>query len=199
MLLGTRCAACSCPGGPLCRGCAERLTSAGPMHPPPGIDSLVGLIAYEGVGRDLILGLKYHNNRSSLALLADTLADTLVKTLSGPCDVERLDVVTWAPTSRAHRHSRGYDQAELLARSLALCLHLRCRGLLIRQPGPAQTGRSLIQRESGVHFTAKRGVPPSVLVVDDVVTSGATLSAAAMALRAGGAHSVAGAVLAATP
>ncbi len=158
------------------------------MPPPVGVDSCLALLAYEGVGRELVARLKYRNARSSIPFLARgvaALADVL-----GP-----FDVVTWAPTTAARRRERGFDQAELLARAVARRLtrgrnSVLCRQLLLRPPGQAQTGQPLQTRKSGPVFRAARPCPPRVLLVDDVVTSGATVTAAARALRAAGAREV---------
>jgi predicted amidophosphoribosyltransferase len=100
-----------------------------------------------------------------------------------------LDLVTWAPTSAERRRERGFDQAELLARAVGRRLRLPVKGLLERRPGAPQTGRNATDRHLGPRFTTKPS-PPAVLLVDDVVTTGATLAAAASALRLGGANRV---------
>ena len=89
----------------------------------------------------------------------------------------------------------------MLARAVARRLGLPCLRLLQRSPGPAQTGRPLAERRAGPRLTVRkpRTVPASVLVVDDVVTSGATLTAAALALRQAGATRVDGVTAASTP
>ena len=96
-------------------------------------------------------------------------------------------VVTWAPTTADRRRSRGFDHAQLLAAAVSRHLRLPCRPLLVRAAGPPQTGQPLARRRLGPRFDAPGPVPAHVLVVDDVVTSGATVAAAARALRAGGA------------
>ena len=111
------------------------------------------------------------------------------------------DVVTWAPTAPGRRRARGYDQAEVLARAVGRSLGVPVRGLLRRtdRAGP-QTGRRRAERLARAPtFVATRRVPDRVVVVDDVVTTGATLQAAASALVAGGAHSVRAVAAAATP
>lgn len=152
------------------------------MPPPAGADSCLALLAYEGAARDLVSRLKYRNARSSVPFLADGMAG-----LAAAEDLV-VDVVTWAPTSGARRRERGFDQAELLARAVARRIGpVPCRALLLRIPGPAQTGRTLESRREGPAFRPARPCPPTVLLVDDVVTSGATMAAAAAVLRSAGA------------
>jgi predicted amidophosphoribosyltransferase len=83
--------------------------------------------------------------------------------------------------------------------ALARRVDLPCRPVLVRGPGPAQTGRARAERWEGPHFTTGRAVPAGVLVVDDVITTGATLAAAARALRAAGCPAVHGLATARTP
>jgi predicted amidophosphoribosyltransferase len=149
---------------------------------PAGIDGCLALLSYEGVGRELVARLKYRNARAAVGPLAGAMA--------GLVDRAEVDVVSWAPTTPARRRERGFDQARLLARAVARRLGRPCRSLLTRSPGPAQTGRTLDARRSGPVFAPRGRVPARVLLVDDVVTSGATVSAAAAALRLAGAEAV---------
>ena len=108
-------------------------------------------------------------------------------------------LVTWAPTSPRRRRDRGFDQAQLLARAVARRLGLPARATLRRTSSTPQTGLDARARHLGPAFRALRPSPGSVVLVDDVVTTGATLEAAASALRAAGATTVIGVTAAATP
>ena len=192
-LLPPRCVLCDRPGGGICRACAARLPPPPGGSPPPGLDALVSLCAYDGAGRDLVLALKRANRRDAARPLGEALADA-ARAVVGPAPA----VVTWAPTTAARRRTRGFDQAEVLARSVARAAVLPAARLLWRTGGP-QAGLGRLARLSGPSFTAP-GLPTSaVVLVDDVVTSGATMAAAAAALRSAGAHRVVGATVARSP
>ncbi len=139
--------------------------------------------------------LKYRNARSALRWIAARQAEQ-VRRARVP-----VDAVTWIPTTAQRRRARGFDQAELLARGVARHLRRPCRRLLDRAPGPAQTGRSAAERRAGprLRVVARADVPDHVLVVDDVVTTGASATAAADALRRGGAAFVMVSAVARTP
>ena len=161
------------------------------LDPPPGVATLDALVRYEGVARELVLALKYRNTRPAIGRLARALADAAAH--------HGADAVTFAPTTATRRRERGYDQAELLARVVARRLRVPCLALLERRPGAAQTGRARVERLTGPTFVARRRHAGSILVVDDVCTTGATLTAAAEALRGAGAGAIHAATVAVTP
>lgn len=184
---------CERAGPAPCRPCWVELRPAPALPPPAGLEGCHSLLAYDGAGRELLARLKYRNGRSVVPWLAAGMAALV----AGAHD---LDTVTWAPTSRARRRHRGFDQAELLARAAAARLGRPCRPLLIRSGGGPQTGRSREERRRGPGFAARQEAAGArVLLVDDVVTSGATLAAAAEALRAAGAVAVTAVTAGRTP
>lgn len=189
LVFPTRCAICDVPGAALCPDCAGRLRAPGGLVAPPGLATCRALVRYEDAGRALVVALKYRNRRAVVRGLAVALAEL----------VPEADGLTWAPTSARRRRRRGFDQAEVLARAVAAERGLPCRRLLRRARGGPQTGRRLAERRRGPSFVPAAPSWPRVVVVDDVVTSGATLAAAASALRRAGAQDVHGVVLAATP
>lgn len=183
MLLAVRCPGCGSTGAAPCSECVAAMTRAAPVPRPEYVDRCRALLDYDGPAREVIAQLKYRNVRSPVGWLAEGVASMLVAT--------EVDVVTWAPTTPARRRQRGFDQAELLARRVARLHRLPCRSLLLRAPGAAQTGRDADARHDGPSFTpTRRLVGARVAVIDDVVTTGATFTAAGRALRAAGAEAV---------
>lgn len=187
------CGACGAPGPSPCARCARRLRPAPALPPPAGLDALAALLRYDDTARRLIGAVKFSRARASVVPLASAAAGLVEQGDGAP------RLVTWAPTTARRRRERGFDQAELVARVVGSRLGLQVRGTLRRRGDAHQTGRSRAERLVGPQVGAVAAVPPSVLVVDDVCTTGATLSAAAAALRAAGATRVDGLVLARTP
>ena len=192
MIFETRCAGCDRPGAPICTSCRFALLG---RPPGPAEHGVVAAVPFAGRARDVVLGLKYRNRRAVGRHLAGLVVNRLVETGAH----RGIDVVTWAPTSARRRRERGFDQGELLARTVARQLGVRCERLLEREAGAPQTGRTRAERLRAPAFRARPGRGPRrVLVVDDVVTTGSTLRSAADALEATGAEVVLAAV-AATP
>lgn len=163
---------------------------------PPALDHCLALLRYEGPGRELVARLKFRNQRAALGWLAEGMAALLDSALRGA-----IDVVTWAPATPHHVRRRGFDHGQLLARAVARRVARPTAQLLSRTAGPSLTGQSaLARRHAALGLAGRRRVDDyTVLVVDDVVTTGTTMSAAAYALRAAGAVSVVGLAAARTP
>ena len=187
------CAARTSAGAPLCPACLRALRAAPSLAPPPGVDAWASAFRYSGAAREVVARVKYRNARAAVPWLADHLATAGTTLALGDA------VVTWAPTTPEHRRARGFDPAALLARATARRLGRPARRLLTRLPGPPQTGLSAAARARGPRFAARAAVPRAVLVVDDVATTGATIAAAATALRVGGASTVLALTAARTP
>ena len=187
-----RCAGCGQTTRKVCAECSAKIDS---FASPNCSDAIVSF-SYVGLVRDLMLGFKYQNHRAVATLFAERL---LVRLRTIP-EVGRIEVVTWVPTTRERRMARGHDQAETLARILGRMLGVPVRKLLERETVGHQTGHSRKQRLVGVALRARSMTNPcTVLVVDDVVTTGATMRMAKQALYLAGAARVVCIAVAATP
>ncbi len=161
------------------------------------IDGIRSPFRFDGVMRQAIHQLKYRNLRTLAALLARLLNDYLI---TSPVPGE---VLVPVPLHRKRLRERGYNQSSLLARELGKLTSLPVvDDCLIRQRhAPPQTRTSTVdERQSNVAdafaCSDQRLRDKQVLLIDDVSTSGATLDACAAALKAAGATSVWGLVLA---
>ncbi|MFM8856176.1 MAG: ComF family protein [Actinomycetota bacterium] len=158
---------------------------------------IIAVGRYEGELRQLVTQWKFRRR----TLLTRRLANIIVDELADRVKSANVDVVTWAPTSDRRRRTRGYDQAELLATSVARQLRVPSRRLLRRNGEGAQTGRNRLERlVDGPSFRVRPvREPMRILVVDDVVTTGSTLRSAGKALLAAGHREVTLVALGSTP
>ena len=142
--------------------------------------------AFEGPAKAAVHHLKYRGVRGVGAALAGAMAT---------CAPPGADVVTWVPLARRRKAERGFDQAKVLAVRIGRELGIPVRGLVRRavSTGP-QAKRDAIERREAMRgsFTVRQRiqVPSSVLLVDDVLTTGATAAACAEALLEAGADRV---------
>ena len=169
-------------GGRTCRSCDSS-------------SSLTGVTVgayYDGAIKDLILGLKFHRSISA----AETGAELILRQ---GLPTEQVDLVTAVPISPARYRERGYNQAELIAKTVARTLGKPYRSTMIRSSSDHQLGKSRRDRLYSVQgsFVATKNLKGlKVLIVDDVLTTGATLNESALVLRSAGAGRVWGAVVA---
>ena len=181
LLGGPACARCGKPTAePVadCRECRGRRL---------GFDSAVAAIAYEGRGRDLVVRFK----DAGLRGLSDPAAGVIATVVPRP----DCDVLTWVPADRWRTVQRGYHPAQVLAVRLAQRWDVPARGLLGAVPiRRAQRGLDHAARRRNVRdaFRPRFALAGArIAIVDDVFTTGATLSACGTALRRGGAGAVA--------
>lgn len=161
---------------------------------PAGLDDLVVPFAYEGVVRELVARAKYRRRHAALGWLAAAMTDALGGRAAA------VDAVTFAPTTNARRRERGFDAAEVLATQVGARIGVPVRVSLRRVGGQTQTGRSRSERASAPGFLPRLALPGGcVLLVDDVVTTGATMRAAATTIRSAGARTVLGLAAARRP
>lgn len=151
---------------------------------------------YDGTLRTAIHRLKYHSDIGLSEILARPLTG-LLRTLNW-----QVDLVTAIPLSSKRKRERGYNQAALLARWISLSESLTFKPNMIQRlrDTTSQVGLHAHQRRQNVAgaFNARSTLATgkSVLVIDDVTTTGATMQACALALSAAGARQIYGLTLA---
>ena len=185
------CPGCGLPADPVCDACVTGLRPARPAAPPVGVDAWHAPFSYEGVARDLVARVKYRGAHAVTAWLADAMVTFLAPPLP--------TAVTWVPTTPERRRERGFDHAELLARHVGRRIRRPTSRLLTRGAGPPQTGQAGAARRLGPTIGARGIAPATVLLIDDIATTGASLTSAAGALRHAGATRVVALTAARTP
>jgi ComF family protein len=207
------CAACAARlerVGPGCVRCGrQRLTTwaspdCGECHGQSlGVAQARSLLLYNTAGRALLAEFKFNRREAAGAWLAEQAAQHLRAAGDGLFAVPGVapELVVPVPIHPERRRERGFNQAEALGEAAAEALGLRCRPELLARtrPTPTQVGLSAAQRRANVRgaFEAPAAGPAQlagkcVLLVDDLMTTGATLRACALALRRGGARAVLG-------
>jgi competence protein ComFC len=203
--LPRRCASCGVAADTLCFTCRSQLR----FLPPPrcgrcgastawpvercrecagrrlAFSSARAAVAYTGAARALVHGWKEHGLRRVAAVAADLVAAHVERPVA--------DVITYIPPDPARQLQRGHHPAERLACELGVRWSLESAQLLARRrAGRRQTGLDRTERQANVRgtFAASGPVAGAVVLVDDVYTTGATVAAAAGALRAAGASDV---------
>lgn len=188
------CAGCDVEGRALCGRCAPRLDPRLRTVDHPGIGPVTAALDYEGVARAVVLALKEEGRSALASPLAVPFAAAAADALARSPDA----VVAAVPSSRAARRRRGFEPVRLLASRAGIRL---APLFLPARPHAVQKGLGVAERArnlEGVFALARPVSGIRVLLLDDVVTSGATLAAAAATLREGGAEVVGAAALAAT-
>ena len=189
LLYPPRCAFChdflETSGDGLCAHCRTGLPFAqnGGRQRFSFVRACVSPLNYEGDVRASLLRYKFGGATGYAKVYGRLVAGTVRAELAG-----EYDLVTWVPLSRRRLRERGYDQARLLARSTAKELGLPLTPTL-SGTGDAAKRRANIagayRMKTGADVTGKR-----ILLMDDIVTTGATLSECARVLGKAGAEQV---------
>ncbi|MHB0914388.1 MAG: double zinc ribbon domain-containing protein [Thermoleophilia bacterium] len=203
VLFPSRCAHCRAYGGSFCPECREALKPLGALRcrccGKPSLYDVTecpecrgrrlhfraagAAFAYDGPARSLVHALKYSGQRRLAATMADLSADT-------PALVEasRGAAISFVPAYRSRQFKRGYNQAELYARALSGRLGAPVADLLLKcRPTVPQNRLNFAERGKNLSdsFSARAGCrleTEKVLLVDDVYTTGATVSECARVL-----------------
>lgn len=199
------CLGCSRAGNVLCRSCRTKLAPAvsrcyrchklatnGRTCPSCRSNSKLyavrAVTSYEGIAKDLVWRMKFDRAQSATAEIGDMMTSLMDNYSSGV-------VITHLPTAPKRIRQRGYDQSRLIAKVIARKNRLTCRDLLSRESSSQQHGASRATRlkQSKGIFTVKnqrRVMGAHITLVDDVITTGATLESAALVLKKAGAKRV---------
>lgn len=205
------CVACSQPGRIICRDCIgvvlqesyyQCIVCSLPLsksnlcshHKQPYSGAIIAG-QYESTLEQLIVALKIGEKREAVRYMGDILAAKL--------DLPSNSIVVPIPTIAPHIRKRGFDHCYLLAKRVALAHKLPTRRLLVRRINSIQKGATRAERfkQAQVAFSTKRQLDPdyTYVIIDDVVTTGATVKHAARTLRDAGAEHIIIAALSKVP
>jgi predicted amidophosphoribosyltransferase len=170
---------------PLCARCASALAAARPEAIRiPGIDMAWAAAPYGGTALGVVRGLKFGRLLPLARVVAEAIRD------AAPADLLGAALVP-VPPAPLRLRMRGFDPAEEIALELSALTGSPMVACLRRRQGPRQVGRPRAARIASPPVVEARGsIPPLVTLVDDVVTTGATLAACARALEAAGCQRV---------
>lgn len=147
-------------------------------------------LRYERYAQELIHQLKFKNSLRAARTLGQVLYESIVIMYAGQSLPE---AIVPTPLSWRRHVLRGYNQCDRLSLELSAQLEVPIRHLLKRRHGPVQHGRSLAQRATqprGSFELVRSNVPPHIALLDDVITTGTTMSNMARALNRGGARRI---------
>ncbi len=186
------CVACEETQGPwvlstLCRKCFVAVLEPTRLS-LPGLEGVFALAAakYKGVLKKWIPQAKFHSDPAALRAIEEVVAQAAMTSLP-----EIPELVTYIPGHPDHLRERGVSVPRWLARRVSKALHISlAHGLLRRNRIPlAQTAlsrRERLENMEGLFQVKEKSLPESVLLIDDVVTTGATLASAVNAFREAG-------------
>lgn len=182
LLFPDQCHGCGRFGTLWCRGCAAQLKPYTEDIPGCGATDFTIAFVYTGVLRSAILAVKYAHQRR--------LGTALGQLLAAHSWVSGDAVVVPIPGSPQRVVQRGYDQAVVLAQAVATARHLPLSQQLVRvRQTTAQAKLNRDQRYQNVAgaFVWQGGIPPArIVLIDDICTTGATITAAIAAIHHAG-------------
>jgi ComF family protein len=166
----------------LCGDCESALRGLAPVRSAvPGVDETWSAAPYDGTARRLVAALKF----GSRVGLAEDAAAMIARRAPVALPVGTIVPVPAAPL---RRRKRGFDASEAIAAALAKRFGLPLTPCLVRAESRRQVGRRRAERLADPpRVSVVSTVPDEAVLVDDVMTTGATLGACAEALRSGGA------------
>ena len=175
------CAAATTAPDPVCVRCAAALGRARPSaFPLPAADWALASASYEGTARAFVTAFKFRGRLTLAAPMAAAMVEAAGSRIAGA-------TVVPVPAAPSRRRTRGFDPANEIARAVAHQTGLPLSRCLRRADGPRQVGRERSERLASPPAVASaRPVPRRAVLIDDVVTTGATLAACAVALRRAG-------------
>ncbi|CAG7587209.1 hypothetical protein PEPTYR26121_00503 [Peptoniphilus tyrrelliae] len=157
----------------LCWDCSD-LVNKNPTfyYDIDGLDNLIVASTYSGIMRRLIIDFKFKGKLAYGEIISEIMIEKLLeKNLSE-------EVLTYVPMYKSRERKRGYNQSKILAENIAKKLDLRCVDVFEKvKDTKFQVGLKKDQREENLkNAFAVKNIPEEIIIVDDVITTGTTIS-----------------------
>jgi ComF family protein len=206
LLAPHECLGCKKEGSLICKACQDAFPAppaycfkcghVGCTACPSLLKDVFAATIYKGLAKELIHKLKFERAHAAAESTALLIAQRLPLTTGDDT------VIAFVPTAAARIRVRGYDQAAAIAHRVAAIRGIPCLSLLYRHGRQRQVGQSKtvrLRQLQGAFSVNKQRMPHNkrILLIDDVLTTGATLEAGARALHEAGAKHIDGVVFAA--
>ena len=176
--------------GERCKRCGAAITDCKCRDEKMFYDKNVSLMRYDGVAKSIIKRMKFNG----LPQLATFMGGELSLLIKNQFDITEIDAITFVPMHFIKRIKRGYNQAELLAQKIGDDLNIPVVSLLRRKYSFWEQ-KDLNRKQRFNKMKDAMSAKPmitykTVLLIDDVSTTGATLNACALALKQSGVNTV---------
>ena len=175
-----------------CGECAGRLTPYAPTVENPAFGRLISAFVYDDVSKKLIYAAKEGNDGCAVSAMAYFMH----RVLSEERLTYKISEITYVPMYRTDMRRRGYNQSRLLARELSALTGKPCRNLLKKvKATQAQKELGAVERRENIRGAFRYdgrhdAAGKTILLIDDVCTTGSTLSECALRLIEAGAENV---------
>jgi competence protein ComFC len=194
-LLPFECVLCHRPGSLLCQNCYQLIQFYPSLQPQQlqvhqGIDAIYVLAYYQPPIKNLIQALKYQRVKAAAKLLAELVYWHL--------NLPKVDLVCFVPSSQLRLSNRGFNQTRLICNHLAQLLNIKTLPVLQKTKATARQAslKKPGERLKNLHQVFELSQPEldltnkHVLLIDDVISTGATVSQCARVLKQAGTRTV---------
>lgn len=197
LLWPRNCEICGCPvdrdGRYICADCLNRIPFVRPEDGMYEIDDAASAVRFECETREIVNDYKFKGH----IWLRDDFVDWIEAAARARFDVAAIDAVVAIPTTLGHKLNRGYNQSAMMAEALAKRLERKFLARAVTRIGHPKRQSSLSEEERRENVKGTFAVRESslvrgrtILLVDDIMTTGATLSECAKTLKDAGAWRV---------
>lgn len=193
LIFPEKCVICNKIGNILCEHCFSKIKyfPQQKINPPQNIDLMIVCGYYDGILKTLIRKFKFSKKQS----LAPYLVNFIKKCIDNKSYFSSVDLITSVPLHKNRLKERGFNQSELIAKQLSNFLNIPYDGNILERVKETSFMYNLSKSERKKNikgaFSVNRNLNGlNILIVDDILTTGATFSEIASEIKQNGANSV---------